>query len=146
MERRWLVREERARQQAVSSRDVGRHRQVVAVVQADDHRRQPLGEVAQEARELGGQRDQEPGVDQVQEGLDHQRAEERHRQAMGQEGDSAATAASHRHLAHLSRLGETLCLSPIVERSGKILQLPTMENTNNTLLCFSLFLLYSSRI
>ena len=76
------------------------------MVQADDHRCQPLGEVAQEARELGGQRDQEPGVDEIQEGLDHQRAEERHRQAMGEEGDTAATTASHRHLAHLSRSGE----------------------------------------
>ena len=119
MERRWLVREERAWEQAVPSRDAGRHRQVVAMVQADDHRRQPLGEVAQEARELGRQRDQEPGVDQVQEGLDHQRAEERHRQAMGEEGDSAASTASHRHLAHLSRLARANSLPPGISISAE---------------------------
>ena len=65
-------RRQHAQQQAQQARDPRRHRQVAALVQADDHRLQSPGLAAQEARELGRQRHQEPGVDQVAAGLGYQ--------------------------------------------------------------------------
>jgi len=102
---RWRVREERTQQQALPQGDPGGHRQVATMVAADHHHgRQSSGQSGQpeEAGELGRQRHPEPGVQQqVQAGLCHQRVQERHCQALEQEGrDAAAAAVAHGHLAH----------------------------------------------
>lgn len=73
MGRRWDIEQKWQGQQIVQTRDPCGHRKIIAVGKTTDYGRKSSVQSSKKEREFSGQRDQEPGVDEIETRLCHQR-------------------------------------------------------------------------